>query len=247
MPAFGAMRHEALDEVDSTNSEAMRRAKAGDPGGLWITAARQTGGRGRRGRRWVSERGNLYASLLLINPARSEDIASLPLAVALAVRQAVAAAAPGISRPVEIKWPNDVLIARNKIAGILLEAEQLPDGRNAIVIGIGVNVGFAPEVSAYPTARLRDYAPGADPEMLFAHLFAAMDVELTVWNGGKGIRETVESWRRHACGIGEPITVNLLHDRVSGRFAGIDDSGMLMLETQEGMRVFAAGDVFFGT
>jgi BirA family biotin operon repressor/biotin-[acetyl-CoA-carboxylase] ligase len=81
--------------VASTNIECMERARAGDPGGLWVTANRQTGGRGRRGRPWVSEPGNLYASLLLIDPAPRGAMASLPLAVTVAVYDAVAAVLPG--------------------------------------------------------------------------------------------------------------------------------------------------------
>ena len=85
----GPYRHEALDTVVSTNSEAMQRARDGDPGRLWLTAERQMGGRGRRGRNWVSERGNLYASLLLVDPAPQSATGSLPLVAAVAVERAI--------------------------------------------------------------------------------------------------------------------------------------------------------------
>ncbi|MBN9053787.1 MAG: biotin--[acetyl-CoA-carboxylase] ligase, partial [Rhizobiales bacterium] len=78
-------RHEALAEVGSTNTECLERARKGALSGLWITAGRQTGGRGRRGRAWFSEPGNLYASLLLIDAAPMDRLGSLPLAVAVAV------------------------------------------------------------------------------------------------------------------------------------------------------------------
>ena len=127
-------RHDALQETSSTNSVCLERARAGDPGNLWVTAERQTGGRGRRGRPWVSEPGNLYASLLLIDPAPMDRIGSLPLAVAVAVHRAVRSVLPLTAEPAEIKWPNDILIGRKKTCGILIEGEAVPDGRYALVI-----------------------------------------------------------------------------------------------------------------
>lgn len=121
--SLGDFRHEALSETSSTNSECLARARAGDGGNLWVTAERQTGGRGRRGRLWVSERGNLYASLLLIDPAPMERLGSLPLAIAVAVHQAIRRVLPLGAEPLEVKWPNDILIGRKKTCGILVEGE----------------------------------------------------------------------------------------------------------------------------
>ena len=243
--AADAYRHEALDTVGSTNSEAMNRARAGDPGLLWLTAERQETGRGRRGRNWVSEPGNLYASLLLVDPAPQAMTASLPLVAALGVHGAISRVMAGHDNHIAIKWPNDILIDRRKVCGILLEAERLADGRLAVVIGIGVNVTIGPDDAPYPVARISDYVAGADPATLFAHLFETMAHELAIWDRGRGVAETVARWRSAACGINERITVNLAHEQVSGIFVGIDDAGMLKLETKDGLRTFAAGDVFF--
>lgn len=243
--AVDAYRHEALDTVGSTNSEAMDRARCGDTGPLWLTAERQVSGRGRRGRNWSSERGNLYASLLLVDPAPAAMTASLPLAAAVAVHGAISRLMAGHEADVAIKWPNDVLIDRRKVCGILLEAERLADGRFAVVIGIGVNVTTAPADAPYPVAKIADYVGGADPATLFAHLFAAMAEELAIWDRGRGLAQTVARWRRAACGLNERITVNLPREQVSGIFVGIDDAGMLKLKTKDGLRIFAAGDVFF--
>lgn len=156
-------RHEAMAETPSTNIECFARARAGDGGNLWITAIRQTGGRGRRGRSWVSEPGNLYASLLLIDPAPMDRIGSLPLAFALAVYRAIRAVLPTGGDPLEIKWPNDVLIGRRKTCGILMEAELLPDGRRAIVIGIGINIAHKPENPLYPVTMLSEHGASCSP------------------------------------------------------------------------------------
>ncbi|KQV82758.1 biotin--[acetyl-CoA-carboxylase] ligase [Rhizobium sp. Root1220] len=240
-------RHEALSETSSTNSECLARARAGDRGLLWITAEKQTGGRGRRGRPWVSERGNLYASLLLIDPAPMERLGSLPLAIAVAVHQAVRAVLPVSAEPLEVKWPNDILIGRKKTCGILVEGETLPDGRHALVIGIGINVSVMPDNPLYPVTCIREQGSAASPEELFAHLFAAMAEVLSAWDRGRGIRAITARWRQLACGIGEKITVNLPDRSISGHFNGIDDNGLLMLDTGAGrMMTIAAGDVFFG-
>ena len=243
---LGGFRHEALGDVGSTNTECLMRARAGDPGKLWVTAARQTGGRGRRGRPWISEAGNLYASLLLIDPAPLAKLASLPLAVAVAVHDAVKRALPPGGEPLEIKWPNDLLIGRRKASGILLEGETLPDGRHALVIGIGVNIAFKPEGTAYPATCLSEHGAHIGAEELFAYLFTSMADMLRLWNGGSGVARVVDRWRDHACGVGERITVNLPDRSVNGIFKGIGDDGVLMLETGAGaIMPVAAGDVFF--
>ncbi|MCZ8178404.1 MAG: biotin--[acetyl-CoA-carboxylase] ligase [Rhizobium sp.] len=240
-------RHEALDDVSSTNTEAFARARAGDSGFLWVTAERQTGGRGRRGRQWVSERGNLYSTLLLIDPAPTETLASLPLAVAVAVHAAIQTVIPAGGEPVEIKWPNDVLIGRKKTSGILIEAERLADGRMALAIGIGINIKARPDLALYPVTSLADQGAAISAQELFAHLFAEMADVLAIWDQGRGIAEIVRRWRRVACGIGEKITVNLPDRSISGIFSGIDDKGILLLDRgPDGMMSVAAGDVFFG-
>lgn len=245
--SLGDIRHEALSDTASTNTECLARARAGDSGLLWVTAERQTGGRGRRGRPWVSERGNLYASLLLIDPAPMERLASLPLAIAVAVHLAIRSVLPPGAEPLEVKWPNDILIGRKKTCGILVEGERLADGRHAVVIGIGINVSVMPDNPIYPVTCLRDQGSAASPEELFAHLFASMAETLDIWDGGQGIAEVTARWRAVACGIGEKITVNLPDRSISGYFAGIDDNGLLMLDTGTGrMMPIAAGDVFFG-
>lgn len=244
---LGGFRHEPLDDVGSTNTECLLRARAGDPGHLWITASRQTGGRGRRGRTWISEAGNLYASLLLIDPAPLPSLASLPLAVAVAVHDAVRRVMPSDGPALEIKWPNDLLIGRLKASGILLEGEKLADGRYALVIGIGVNVAFKPEGTPYPATCLADHGVHISPDHLFAYLFESMALMLKVWNGGVGIADVVSRWSANACGLGERITVNLPDRSLGGIFKGIGPDGVLMLDTGAGGIVpIAAGDVFFG-
>jgi BirA family biotin operon repressor/biotin-[acetyl-CoA-carboxylase] ligase len=139
----------ALDSIDSTNAEALRLAAGGERSPLWVTARSQTAGRGRRGRAWVSEPGNLYASLLLTDPAPPEHRPELSLVAALAVHDAVAGRIPGLAVRVALKWPNDLLIDRNKFAGILVEGEAA-----AVAVGIGVNCTHHPAHTDFPATDL---------------------------------------------------------------------------------------------
>ncbi len=240
-------RHIELGDVASTNIECMERAKAGDPGGLWITAVRQTGGRARRGRNWVSEPGNLYSSLLLIDPAPWEALASLPMAVTVAVHDAIASVLPtDAAEALRIKWPNDMLISGRKTSGILIEAEQLADGRRAVVIGCGVNVAHFPEAGLYPATCLADQGSATTPQELFARLVVSMDHTLNTWDQGRGLPAIRDAWIDRAQGIGDPVTVNLPERQIHGLFDGIDDEGRLMLAMPDGSRqMIASGDVFF--
>ena len=243
--SLDTFRHEALDEVTSTNTECLARARQGDPGNLWVTARRQSAGRGRRGRAWTSETGNLYASLLLIDPAPPEQLASLPLAVALAVHGALRSVLSQSAEKLEIKWPNDVLIGRKKSCGILLEGEGLADGRRALVAGIGINMRHRPENGPYGVTSLQEQGCDISPEELFSHLYHEMTEVLNLWDEGRAVADVTARWRGLACGIGEPIRVNLPDRSIEGRFAGIDDRGLLILDTGNAMMPIAAGDVFF--
>ncbi|MEM5472584.1 biotin--[acetyl-CoA-carboxylase] ligase [Hoeflea sp. AS60] len=240
-------RHIELGDVSSTNLECIERARAGDAGRLWITAVRQTGGRARRGRAWVSEPGNLYSSLLLIDPCPWEAMASLPLAVTLAVHGAIASVLPGeTAETLRIKWPNDMLIDGHKTSGILIEAEQLPDGRRAVVIGCGVNIAHFPDSSLYPATCLMDQGSAATPQELFARLVVCMDQTLNDWDQGRGLTGIRDAWIERAQGIGQPVTVNLPDRQIRGLFDGIDDEGRLLLAMPDGNRqMIASGDVFF--
>jgi BirA family transcriptional regulator, biotin operon repressor / biotin---[acetyl-CoA-carboxylase] ligase len=118
---------EAYDEIDSTNAEARRRAEAGEGGPVWITAGRQTAGRGRRGRAWSSEAGNLAATLLTTTDVPPAEAAQLSFVAALAACDlAETCLGAGSAR---LKWPNDILVFGKKAAGILVESGARPNRR----------------------------------------------------------------------------------------------------------------------
>ncbi len=235
-----------FDEIDSTNEEARRRAAAGVTMPLWITAACQTAGRGRRGRAWDSASGNLFATLLLRPERPAGDCAQLSFAAALAVSDMLAGFAP--SADLKLKWPNDVLASGRKLAGILLESESRADGKAAwLAVGIGVNLALYPEDTEFPATALS--ALGATPPRprdALLHLAAAFAKWYEAWRAG-GFTPVREAWLARASGIGSRIRVRLANEETVGVFQGIDDSGALLLGLSGGTtRIIAAGEVFFG-
>ena len=234
-----------LDAVGSTNAEAFERARQGAASGLWLVARHQTAGRGRRGRIWTSEPGNLYSSLMLRDPIEEARLGELPLVVALAVHDAVAAALPPFTRAdLTIKWPNDILYAGAKLCGILIEAASTPEGR-VVVAGIGINCAHHPDVALYSATDLAEAGYPTEPEAMFALLSATMARRLAEWRMGdfSGLRE---AWLSRARGIGEAITVRLPTREVTGIFSGLDSEGRLLLRHDGGLEPISAGDVFFG-
>ena len=230
----------AHDTIGSTNAEALARSRDGERGPLWVTAKSQTAGRGRRGRTWVSEPGNLYASLLLTDPAPPERCPELSFVAALALHDAIGGRIPGLSTRVALKWPNDLLIDRNKFAGILIEGEGA-----SVAIGIGVNCAHHPGGTDFPATDLATAGVRITPESLFAPLTAAMTARLAEWNRGEGFAAIRAGWLARAAGLGKPIRVKSGDDELNGQFDTIDDNGRLVLRLADGtMRTVTAGDVF---
>jgi BirA family biotin operon repressor/biotin-[acetyl-CoA-carboxylase] ligase len=228
------------DTIGSTNAEGLRLARTGERGPLWITARSQTAGRGRRGRLWVSEPGNLYASLVLADPAPPERFPELSFVAALALHDALSGRIPGLSARLGLKWPNDLLIDRHKLAGILVEGEGA-----AVVIGIGVNCVHHPAGTDFPATDLAAAGVRATPEGLFAPLSAAMAARLAQWNRGAGFAAIRSDWLARATGLGKPIRVAAAEGDLTGQFETVDQSGRLVLRLPDGtMRAVTAGDVF---
>ena len=221
----------------------MQRARSGDPGRLWITAERQSGGRGRNGRVWTSEPGNLFASLLLVDPAPPVRAAELgfvtSLALALSLRDIL-----GGDPALRIKWPNDILYDGAKLAGVLLESVALPHGF-ACVAGIGVNCASHPDGTLYPATDL-SAATGRDiaPRLVLEALARAMAQQLDVWLQGSGFAAIRAGWLALAAGLGAPIRVARTHETIEGVFETIDAMGRLVLRQPAGERLIDAGDVF---
>jgi BirA family biotin operon repressor/biotin-[acetyl-CoA-carboxylase] ligase len=229
----------AHDTIGSTNAEALSLARGGERGPLWITAKRQTAGRGRRGRAWMSEPGNLYATLLLTGACPPEHSAELSFVAALAVHDAITNRIPGLAKRVALKWPNDGLIDGCKFAGILIEGEG-----DAVAIGIGVNCVHHPAGTAFPATDLAAAGVRATPDSVFAALSAATILRLAQWERGARFAAIREEWLKRACGLGKTIRVVLPEGEREGRFEGIDAAGRMLLRRTDGViEIITAGDV----
>lgn len=255
-------RLKAFDSVGSTMDEAGTALATGDAGNIWFTALRQTAGRGRRGRQWETPHGNLAASLLIFPDASREDIATLGFVAGVAMGRALAIALPeaamktgidgaddAVSKTrIALKWPNDVLADGAKLAGILLESRAAPDGRQAVIIGIGVNVVSAPEGLPYPATSVAALGGGASAESIFAALSDAWSESINIWDNGSGKAAILDEWRQHVAGIGAEVAISNNGEVVRGVFENIDAMGRLIVRTKDGRQVtIAAGDVHFGT
>lgn len=236
-----AYRLEAFDSLGSTNDEAMARAREGDPGRLWITAARQSGGKGRLGRHWVSPVGNLYASLLLVDAAPPERAPELGFVTGVALASTLTR---HLGPRVRLKWPNDAVVDGAKLAGVLLEAAQMPHGGFAFVIGIGVNCASHPQGLPYPATDLAKLGLFLSPGDLLESLSLELADWLDQWDEGRGFAKVRAAWLSFAAGMGEPAIVAIGDRRLHGVLHGLDAFGRLLLNTEAGQRVIDAGDVF---
>ncbi|MET0427000.1 MAG: biotin--[acetyl-CoA-carboxylase] ligase [Microvirga sp.] len=246
MKRSGPRRHLAFDEVGSTNTLALEAGRAGDPGPLWVTAERQSAGRGRRGRAWSSGRGNLYASLLLRDPAPMADLANIPLVAAVGLRNGIAQL-PGIDRDrVRIKWPNDILIGGAKTVGILIESEKPAGEPQLVVLGCGVNIAHWPDDAPYAVTGLHREGYRGTAAEAFAPLADGVEKALDLWDRGRGFASVRDQWLAHAVGLGQPCRINLPGgDVAEGLFEELDPMGRLVLARPGGRRqVFSAGDLF---
>src|SRR5215510_9218654 len=233
----------AHEVLGSTNAEALSLARQGERGPLWVIADRQSAGR--RGRAWISPPGNLYASLLLTGPAAAEHWPQLSFVAALAIHGAVVEVAADLKPRLAIKWPNDLLLAGAKFAGILIEGEG---DVNAVAVGIGINCARHPADTDFPATDLAAAGAAVSPATLLSALSIKMLGRIAQWNAGEGFSTIRADWLARASGIGEDVRVRLAERELVGRFEALDEAGALVLRLADGSTTtIAAGDVFTPT
>jgi BirA family biotin operon repressor/biotin-[acetyl-CoA-carboxylase] ligase len=255
-------------ETGSTNADLIALAASGVGEGFWLRAERQTAGRGRQGRDWVSPPGNLYASTLVRLRPTDPAPATLALVAAVALEEVVRAylssrhpsegwglvqrnptssAGPSfrwgdgiVGRGLYLKWPNDLLLDGAKLSGILLERAG-----DAVVIGIGVNLAHHPQGLDRPTTSLAAHGVVIEPGDFLATLAEAFARWLTRWRG-EGLGVVRDQWLARAHPRGTALTARLPDgSTLDGLFDGMDADGALILRLADGTaRVIHAGDVF---
>jgi BirA family biotin operon repressor/biotin-[acetyl-CoA-carboxylase] ligase len=232
-----------FDIIDSTNDEARRRAEAGEPGLLWLLAARQTAGRGRRGHTWLSPPGNLHLTGLFTLAAPPAQAALLSYAAAVAAAQALEMFG---ATDLRLKWPNDVWAGDAKLAGVLLESGLGPAGR-WLAVGIGANLAEAPEIAGRRTISLAALTVRAAPapDDVAAVLAERFEHWLERFKA-TGFAEIRAAWLARAFGRGEMIEAQAPAGAVVGRFETLDEAGALIVIDTAGVRhAVTAGEVFF--
>ncbi|MGI9249870.1 MAG: biotin--[acetyl-CoA-carboxylase] ligase [Pseudohongiellaceae bacterium] len=261
-------------EIDSTNAEALRRLRGEDArsggidgvdgaddsaGDTLLLAGAQSAGRGRRGRSWVSEPGSgIFLSLIRSLTLPQTALPGLSLVTALVVRDAVAALG---GDKIHVKWPNDVLHKRNKLAGILLESHAVATKTSTrphnatgkqeppigVVFGIGINLALSPEAEAqinHPVTDLtRVLGKKPEPEPLIADLIArhseAVDQYLA-----EGFAPFQQAWNKADRYFEEDVVVEQNGERLIGRAEGVDDNGALQFITATGKHLISGGEIF---
>lgn len=219
--------------VGSTNDRAKELADGGCPDGALVVADEQTAGRGRAGRGWFTPPGAALAFSVVLRPQQVtlDDISGWTAVGALSVRGALAR----LGVEAEIKWPNDVLLARRKVAGVLAEAAWLEDAPSYVVVGIGVNV----RPDSVPGPRTLDYPATCveaslgrpvDRGELLVDILRSMDR----WTAGFRLGPVLAAWEAALAFRGEPVHVEGQGRAWQGQLSGLGPRGELRLRLDNG-------------
>ena len=231
----------SFQTIDSTNAEALRRMENdGRPGDV-IWSREQESGRGRRGREWLSTKGNLFVTLLVTVPPE-RPVGQLAFVAAIGIANGLGRCVPKPDR-IRLKWPNDLLLHGRKLGGILIERSAGNLNPDLVAVGIGLNVSSA----AFPnSACLRDCGSEASVSELVCLICDEFEKTRAIWLTD-GFGPVRDSWLERADHLGETITVRFPDERtVEGQFRGIDDHGALELWRPDGTcEMIATGEVFF--
>ena len=220
-----------IEETGSTNADLIARIAAQEPlpEGEWLVARRQSAGRGRLGRVWTSTTGNFHGSTTVALRAGDPPAQTLALATALAVHQAISAVAPALSPRLMLKWPNDLLVDGAKLAGILLERSG-----GHVVVGCGVNLAWAPEVSGRATTALAALGHPVDLPLFADALANSFAATLARWRA-TALASLIAAWEARAHPRGTALTISDGPNAgLTGRFDGLEEDGRLRVRRADG-------------
>ncbi len=242
LPSNFDMNIVMLDTVESTNTYCMQRLRE-LPHGTCVAANVQTAGRGRRGRAWVSQLGaSLTFSLVWRFDCGAAALSGLSLAVGLGIARGL----QPFGVDAQLKWPNDILINHQKLAGVLIELQGDMDGPSHAVIGVGLNLRLNADLTAsidQPVTDLAQLGLEIDPNMLLGSLLQQLQAVLQQFakDGFANLRDEWHSLHAH-----QHQTVQILQasgNTQMGQCMGVTDDGTLLLQTLAGIQKFASGEV----
>ena len=233
-----------FDEIDSTNSEALRQIQSGATENRLVVAGSQTAGRGRRGRQWLSpQNAGMYISLTRGFSLEASALQSLSLVTAISVVEALHELG---AVKLALKWPNDVLYEKKKLAGILLELQQKQAAR-FLVFGIGVNIDLPAESIAAidrPVVDLHSIVGELPaPEALLAALLNQLCRNLNDYERN-GFSSFSRRWNELDCYRLSDIVIQNGESRIIGKSLGVGTDGSLLVQTSSGTQSITSGEIF---
>ena len=236
-----------FDSIESTQDQALKLASDAKNNGAVIIAQKQTGGKGRDGRKWISPKGGIWLSVIL-HPDFDISVATLfPIASALAVSNTIEKLYK--IKP-ELKWPNDVNIKGKKIAGILVDASLESNKIENIVLGVGINFDVNPKEieknlkntpNFYGVSSLSKFKKNTTPVEFIQVFLVELEKILDALNSGK-IKKIVKDWTKKSSTIGRKVQLDSKEGKISGKAIKIDDDGALVIAGKKNTRVLA-GDI----
>jgi len=233
-----------FDEIDSTNSESLRQIQSGNIENRVVVASSQTAGRGRRGRQWLSPKNaGIYLSLTRRFSMEANALQALSLVTAISVVEALyQLGAQGL----QLKWPNDVLFEKKKLAGILLELQHKENSR-FVVFGIGVNIELSADLLDSIDRPVTDLDSIMNEPpcrvILLAALLNQLCRNLEKYEGS-GFSSFEERWNGLDCYRMNDIEIQNGKSRLIGKSLGVDSDGSLLLQTPKGIQLINGGEVF---
>ena len=228
-------------ELDSTNSHAVNFARTGQTEGTAIIAERQSKGKGRLGRTWISPEGGLYCSIILRPPVTLQEAPEITLFGAVSLCHLLSKT---FGLAAQVRWPNDILIGQKKVAGILTELEAEQDRVHFVILGIGINCNTAlnllPETA---TSIAEELGKPVSRTVVARELLRSLESFYTLWLE-KGFSEIANLWRQHSSILGKIVRVRFRDDNLEGVATDIDEQGALIIRLDNGiMKKVTAGDV----
>ena len=232
------------EEIDSTNAEAIRKLKDSDARTVLLTAFSQSAGRGRLGRKWHSPRGaGLYLSLLKSFSRELEGLQALSLVTALSVRESLESQG---ADDIQLKWPNDLLVGKAKLGGILLES-RLQKAGVAIVFGIGLNLQLSDDEKQAIDREVIDVQTllpaRAEPAVLTAGIVSSLLANIERFESG-GFAQFQSQWNAVDRYLQQDVVIQSAERKFIGRCLGVDESGALLLRTASGVARVTGGEIF---
>lgn len=235
-----------FDQLGSTNTHLLEQARAGAPEGTVVVADHQSAGRGRLGRRWEAPPGTCLLVSVLLRPVTGPEERPLATtAVALAAVEACQVVA-GVSP--DVKWPNDLVVADRKLAGVLAEADPGagggPEGSVAVVVGLGLNIEWPGPPGVGGTCLAHLTGRSLDRDRLLDAWLCALAPRVVALRSADGRLDLAQELRERCSTLGRPVRVELVDGSVvEGTATGLSDGGHLVVGTASGPVVITAGDV----